>query len=746
MKPIGAKREQGAALLALLAVIMLGASWFLVSQLNAESGGRSAASRNRNAEVLNRAKQTLIGNVALLAAKAGEDNPGRLRCPESAGSIGGINEGEAAGNCTLPAIGRFPWRTFGTDKLVDSANEPLWYVVSPGWALSNGTTPPLTTYINSNSTGQLLVNPRSVGALSQEVAGLARAVSAAHGFRTGDIVKIAGAVPAGYNVAASVTVINANTFTYSVDSALSTPAGVAPGAGSIKAGDAVVALIIAPGRAMNVPASADCAASNQARAAPAPAIDALDYLECYDAANGAFFTTGPTASFNDQVVAITAAEVLGGIEAAIANRIEREIIPTLSGVYLGTAWGLTGKERMFPFAATFGDPSLATTSYHGAPSATQGLLPFNYGEACVPATEPRCLLMAFLPATPPVAYKPAGGGACATSSRGCGSIQTQTCNWDPTDTSAVMCNGEYLEDSTSPATLAGPGMRIEMTATITDVANGLRVLHAWIGARDDVALGAWQVMTPDITTTMNANGSATVRFGANLPNINAMGSPPDGWGTYAQYRIRLKVADHPILSTRPRRISFNAGSSTEIRVGQTVVGATSGASGRVSKVAVQSGNWEVSVSPAVGTLTFYSVTGSFVNNENLQVLGVTRARSTSADSDADTDLSWFARNEWYRHVYYAVADNYAWAGSGTCSDTPVVSCLQVANLPIAAHQPKQRSLLVLMGKRIGTQTRPSASPADYLDSAENRNLDGVFEQFRVGASSNDRFITISKNP
>ena len=740
MKSGRAKRERGVALLALLAVVMLGASWFLVSQLNAESGGRSAAIKARNAAVLNKAKQALIGHVALQAVKAGENNPGRLACPEAAGNIGGTTEGGTAGNCTLPAVpavGRFPWRTFGLDKLVDATGEPLWYVVSPGWALSNSTTPALTTYINSNSTGQLLVNARSVSTLSRS-AGLATVVSTAHGFRTGDIVKIAGAIPAGYNVAASVTVIDANTFTYLVDSALSTPA-----AGSIKAGDAAVALIIAPGPAMNVAAGANCAARNQARSTPAPTINALDYLECYDAANGVFSTTAPGGSFNDQVLAITAADVMPAIEAAIAARIQREIIPPLGGVYLGTAWGLTGRERMFPFAAAFGDPSLATTSFHGTPPATQGLLPFNYGEACVPATEPRCLLMTFSPATPPVAIRDAarGFGSIRETSPG---VTSQICNWDPTDTSAALCEGQYLEDSTSPATLAGAGMYIEMTATITNIARGWRVLEARVEARADSLLGPWQAMTPNIVTTMNADGSATIRFGATLPNIDVM-----GWGTYALYRIRLKVADHPMLSARPREIDFNTGSSTEIRVGQTVVGFPSGASGRVSRVTVQSGNWETGVPGpnASGKLTFYSVTGSFSSlPEDLRVLGVTRARSAGADSDADIDLSWFARNEWYRHVYYAVAGNYAWTGSGICSDTPAVSCLQVANLPIVADQTKQRALLILMGKRVSAQIRPSANLADYLDSAENRNLDGVFEQLRVGAFSNDRFISISKNP
>ncbi len=718
------RSQQGAVLLIMLAILGLGSAWFLVSALNAETGGIEAQRKKHNAEVLRRAKQMVIGQVALQAAKADETNPGRLACPEPAGSAGGVLEGSTAGNCALPAVGRFPWRTFGTEKLVDAFGEPLWYVVSPGWALSTATTP---TYINSSSMGQLLINARLVSTISQS-AGVATVVSVNHGFRTGDVVKISGAMPAGFSVAAPVIVVDADRFTYPVNAAL--PAN-ATGA-AIKAGDAVVALIIAPGAAVNVAASAGCTARNQPqwRREPAPTINALDYLECFDAANGVFSTSAPVgSSFNDQVLPITAAELLPAIEAAIAGRIERQIAPVLSDAFLGSNWGLGGRERMFPFAAAFADPGLGTTTFHGAPPLAQGLLPFNFGEACDPATEARCLPMAFWPATPPVAYQNGGFGFIRGAS--------QTCNWDPTDTTAALCEGEYQEDGSNPS---GAGMYIELTATIRNVANGWRSLETRVEARDDVLLGPWQVMPPNITTTMNADGSATIRFGANLPNIDAM-----GWGTYAKYRIRLKVADHPLLSTRPRQISFDSGSTSEIRVGQTLVGATSGASGRVSGVSVTGGNWETGPG-AAGTIRFHSVTGTFLNNETLRVLGVTRARATSAESDADTTVSWFARNEWYRDVYYSVAAGYAWTGSGTCSHTPPVSCLQVAYLPVAADQPKQRALLVLMGQRVGAQARPSSSLADHLDSEENSDLDGLFEQLAVGRTSNDRFITISKNP
>lgn len=64
-------------------------------------------------------------------------------------------EGVAAASCSLPAVGRLPWRTLSLDKLTDAAGEPLWYVVSPGWAKPNNTA---HTVINSNTPRQLTVD------------------------------------------------------------------------------------------------------------------------------------------------------------------------------------------------------------------------------------------------------------------------------------------------------------------------------------------------------------------------------------------------------------------------------------------------------------------------------------------------------------------------------------------------------------------------------------------------------------
>lgn len=152
--------QSGIALIGLLALIVLGASWWLVSAL-ATPANRVASDREHNARVLAQAKVALIGTVGLMSGDTTENNPGRLPCPEAPGSannFGGgaytvADDGVAAGNCSLPAVGRLPWRTLGIDKLVDAAGEPLWYVVSPAWALS---APLFTTTISSQGpAGQL---------------------------------------------------------------------------------------------------------------------------------------------------------------------------------------------------------------------------------------------------------------------------------------------------------------------------------------------------------------------------------------------------------------------------------------------------------------------------------------------------------------------------------------------------------------------------------------------------------------
>ena len=106
----------------MVAMIALGASWYLVSR--AEHRKRRPLRRRQaraTREVLNTAKQALIGYVAAQAAKAGENNPGALPCPEAAGVLrrSPAKEGTVASAARCRRSAAFPWRTIGIDKLVD---------------------------------------------------------------------------------------------------------------------------------------------------------------------------------------------------------------------------------------------------------------------------------------------------------------------------------------------------------------------------------------------------------------------------------------------------------------------------------------------------------------------------------------------------------------------------------------------------------------------------------------------------
>lgn len=82
----------------------------------------------------------------------------------------------------------------------------------------------LTTQTWSQWTFLTVAAADSVSSLTQS-GGIATAIATAHGFADGDPVTIAGATPSGYNATdVNIKCVDANTFTYPVSSALSTPA------------------------------------------------------------------------------------------------------------------------------------------------------------------------------------------------------------------------------------------------------------------------------------------------------------------------------------------------------------------------------------------------------------------------------------------------------------------------------------------------------------------------------------------
>jgi hypothetical protein len=451
------RREGGFALLALAALLVLGSTWVALSAFT--SAATKPARTAHNARVLAEAKAALIAWVASNALEPAEANPGRLPCPQAWGDVGSPNEGRAAAVCANP-IGWLPWRTLGLPPQRDAAGRSLWYVVSPGWHLPNGSTSPT---INSDTPGQLTLDGR--------------------------------------------------------------PA---------------IALIIAAGAALDsAPNAAQQAAGCAARAqTPALSIppNPRDYLECY---SGTVFRSnvpdnGANPVSNDQVVAINAGDLLPALEGAIAKRVERDIVPALRSVYASVTWGLDAANPVFPFAAPFTNPG--TSDFAGVAGTFQGLLPFNEISSCSGA---RCL---------PALIGYAAAPSDATEVLGFGALLSVSCAWESAD--VRRCEGQYRE-----ADEPWRPIRVEMSATFTNVAMGLRALDTTrleVSARNNAVIGAWQPQPVTYAATMNDGaipgrpaGSVTITFGATLPNIDAM-----GWGSTAQFRMRIDrgvIADHALL-------------------------------------------------------------------------------------------------------------------------------------------------------------------------------------------------------
>jgi hypothetical protein len=369
-------QQSGAALMAMLAVLVLGASWWLVSALSTPVS-RVALEREHNARVLAEAKQALLGWAARNAFDNTDNNPGRLPCPEPAGSVGNpATEGIMQNVCgAAVVIGRLPWRSLGLPKLFDAKGEPLWYVVSSGWKLNSGGANEWLG-INSNSVGQLALD------------------------------------------------------------------GVPNGA---------VAMVIAPGAPLTLAPNgnqlaAGCVARVQQRGTTPQ--NHLDYVECHSVAAASVRTAvvdnATNLVSNDQTVVLTAPEVLAAVEAPVAARISRDVIPTLQGIFGATynsnQWGATvsASNPVLPFAAPFADTS--TSPFQGVVGQTQGLLPLSRSQ-CAPATDPVC--------DPnfvhwEIATTPAPSTAPSVQKRG-GSADLISFNCGASTTSQVSCTIRYGE-------------------------------------------------------------------------------------------------------------------------------------------------------------------------------------------------------------------------------------------------------------------------------------------------------------
>jgi hypothetical protein len=138
-------KQQGAALIIFAVILVLAATTFLLSQLDA--GSIKILRNNKTVATLAEAKAAVIGDVVSGGSGSGL---GVFPCSEDTTKIDLSTEGEAK-NCinTDVNIGRFAWKTLGTGILQDGNADKFWYALSPGFRAAP---------INSDSVGALSVN------------------------------------------------------------------------------------------------------------------------------------------------------------------------------------------------------------------------------------------------------------------------------------------------------------------------------------------------------------------------------------------------------------------------------------------------------------------------------------------------------------------------------------------------------------------------------------------------------------
>jgi hypothetical protein len=156
-----ARFQRGFALIAVLALAALITAFIIASALSRTSADVANDREDRSMRALMQAKAALIAYAAneqwqLSYTPGTYFQPGALPSPDM------DDDGDADNWVPLTSsqLGRFPWKTVGSDELRDASGEHLWYGLSQSFRkirCTGGTTPPNCTIINSDTQGQLTV-------------------------------------------------------------------------------------------------------------------------------------------------------------------------------------------------------------------------------------------------------------------------------------------------------------------------------------------------------------------------------------------------------------------------------------------------------------------------------------------------------------------------------------------------------------------------------------------------------------
>ena len=129
--PVGTRRQAGIALILLLVVLILGASYAFYRSANIGTG--RAQQDGRLAATLARAKEALIARAVTDA-----NRPGSLPCPDLVTNSVGLANVPGDGKADMftltqcPSyVGWLPWVTLDLPELTDDSGTRLWYAMSP---------------------------------------------------------------------------------------------------------------------------------------------------------------------------------------------------------------------------------------------------------------------------------------------------------------------------------------------------------------------------------------------------------------------------------------------------------------------------------------------------------------------------------------------------------------------------------------------------------------------------------------
>lgn len=127
------QRQDGAAMMIMLVIMIIGTAAFLVSTLT--NTALKIASDAQTTDALSQARDALIGYAASDSVR-----PGELPCPDfdNDGMIT-PNDYSGSNNCKS-LIGWLPWKTLGLPELRDANGNHLWYAVSSPFH-ANGSAP-----------------------------------------------------------------------------------------------------------------------------------------------------------------------------------------------------------------------------------------------------------------------------------------------------------------------------------------------------------------------------------------------------------------------------------------------------------------------------------------------------------------------------------------------------------------------------------------------------------------------------